>query len=48
MVNDTRTMTSKDRTTAMWSCDDEVTLVRALKKAKDDRKWGDNNPKEVA
>jgi hypothetical protein len=48
MVNDTRTVTSKDRTTAMWSCDDEATLVRALKKAKDDRKWGDNNPKEVA
>jgi hypothetical protein len=31
-----------------WSRDDEATLVHALKKAREENKWGDNNPKPAA
>jgi hypothetical protein len=30
-----------------WSRDDEAVLIRALRQAKDEGKWGDNNPKDV-
>jgi hypothetical protein len=33
---------------AVWTRNDEATLVHSLKKAKDDGKWGDNNPKGTA
>ena len=46
MDNDTKT-TGKDKNTAQWSRSDELTLVRALKRSKEDGKWGDNNPKDV-
>ena len=48
MDNDNKTTDSKVNNNATWSCDDQLTLVRALKKAKRDGKWGDNNPKEAA
>jgi hypothetical protein len=38
----------KDRANSAWSHDDEATLVRTLKKTKDNKQWGDNNPKDVA
>jgi hypothetical protein len=44
MDNDTKT--GKDKAT--WTRDDEATLVRALKKAKEEGKWGDNNPAPAA
>jgi hypothetical protein len=47
MDNGTKT-SSKDKANATWSRNDEAILVRALKKAKDDGQWGDNNPKDVA
>ena len=50
MDNDSKTPVSKEKekTSFAWSCDDEATLVRTLKKAKEDGKWGDNNPKPTA
>ena len=33
---------------AVWKCNDEATFVRALKKAKGQGKWCDNNPKPAA
>jgi hypothetical protein len=43
MDNDNTTTVS-----AVWTRNDEATLVRALKTAKDDGKRGDNNPKAAA
>jgi hypothetical protein len=47
MGNNDNTPVKKDKTNCTWSRDDEATLVFTLKKAKEDMKWGDNNPKEV-
>jgi hypothetical protein len=33
---------------SIWTRDDETALVRTLKTAKDEGKWGDNNPKDSA
>ena len=41
-------MGNKDKATATWSLDDGATLLRTLKKTKEDGKWGDNNPKDAA
>ena len=38
-------MDNPTRATCIWTRDDEATLVRALRKAKEEAKWGDNNPK---
>jgi hypothetical protein len=38
----------KDKISATWSHDDESVLICMLKRAKEEGKWGDNNPKEVA
>ncbi len=48
MDNDSKTLGSKDKSSATWTCNDETVFVRTLKKAKEEGKWGDNNPKEVA
>jgi hypothetical protein len=48
MSNNAKTKGNKERANAIWSRDDEATLVRALKQAKVDSLWGDNNPKEAA
>jgi hypothetical protein len=45
MNNATKATGGKDKATSIWTCDNEATLARALKKAKQDGKWGDNNPK---
>ena len=42
-----KTTVGRDKITT-WSRNDKGTLVCALKKAKEDTQWGDNNPKEVA
>jgi hypothetical protein len=47
MDNNTKT-SSKDKVNAIWSRDDKSILIRTLKRAKEDSKWGDNNPKEAA
>ena len=53
MENDTKAAASKDKhntgkANATWNRTDKATLVRTLMKAKEDGKWGDNNPKEAA
>lgn len=48
MDNKTKTVGGKDKAASTWSADDQEKLVHALKKAKEDGKWGDNNPKEAA
>jgi hypothetical protein len=46
--NSANAKATRERASSKWRCDDEWALVRALKKAKEDSKWGDNNPKEAA
>jgi hypothetical protein len=48
MDNDARTPGKKDKPKATWTRDDETTLVRTLRKAMKEGKWGDNNPNGVA
>lgn len=48
MSNNDKTKGKKERVYAIWSRDDEATLIRALKQAKLDKLWGDNNPKDAA
>ena len=45
-TNATGAKATKDRSSSTWTRDNEATLVHALKAAKEDGKWGDNNPKE--
>jgi hypothetical protein len=46
MDNNTKTESTKSKT--IWTHNDERTLVSTLKKAKEEGKWGDNNPKQAA
>jgi hypothetical protein len=48
MDNATNTLSSKDRTFTTWSHNDKWILIHTLKRAKEEGKWGNNNPKEVA
>lgn len=48
MENNSKTKISKEKISSTWSGDDEAMLVRTMKKAKEDGKWGDNNPKPTA
>jgi hypothetical protein len=50
MDKDNKKPASKEpnRGNAKWSCEVEAILIQALLKAKEERKWGDNNPKPVA
>ena len=47
MDGSTKTPTSGGRNNAAWNNDDEATLVCTLKRTKDEKKWGDNNPKPI-
>jgi hypothetical protein len=50
MDKDNKNPGSKDKGNiyTKWNRDDEVMLVQTLIKAKEDKKWGDNNPKPAA
>jgi hypothetical protein len=48
MDNSTKKKTGKDRSNVVWSDDDEALLVHKLKVAKEEKLWGDNNPKDKA
>ena len=48
MSNSAKTGGTKDKANSTWTSENEATLVRALKKAKEDGNWGDNNPRKVA
>jgi hypothetical protein len=39
---------AKDKISATWSHDDELVFIHMLKRAKEEGKWSDNNPKEIA
>ncbi len=41
-------MDDNTKSNVKWSIEDEAKLVCALKKARDQGKWGDNNPKKPA
>jgi hypothetical protein len=48
MDKDNKNPGSKDKGNTKWNRDDEAMLVQTLIKAKEDKKWGDNNPKPSA
>jgi hypothetical protein len=48
MEKNTKTEGKKGRASSMWTPKDKATLVRELIKAKEDMKWDNNNPKEMA
>jgi hypothetical protein len=48
MDKTSKTTDNKDKTNATWSYDNEAILIHTLRKANEDSKWGDNNPKETA
>jgi hypothetical protein len=48
MDNALNNPSAKDKISATWSCDDKSVLICTLKRAKEEGKWGDNNPEEVA